>query len=49
MTAQQQRLADRIIKAERKLDDLKAQYICLYGFFGLKMNEDGSVSEVDEQ
>ena len=45
MTSKEQLLAIRIQKTEDKLEELKSKYIVLYGYRGLHVNEDGSVSE----
>ena len=52
MTSQNQKkvnLANQIARCERKLEELKSKYIMLFGYCGLKMNDDGSVSEMEDK
>jgi len=45
MSRKERKLIVQIQNAERKLEYLKSKYICEYGYAGLKINEDGSISE----
>jgi hypothetical protein len=47
MTTKRERLELQINNAGRKLVALKSKYITLYGYGGLKMNPDGTISEIE--